>query len=62
MAESVGGYTIRKIRGNDLDNYGLYFRGELLEVFASRKTAEKYRQIAENEQLERSRRYLQGKA
>ncbi len=40
-------YTVRKTG----DNYGLYFRGSLAEsgIFATRKTALKHMQIAENE-------------
>ncbi len=37
-------YTVRK-KG---DNYGLYFYGELLEVFATKETALKHKAIAEN--------------
>jgi hypothetical protein len=40
-------YTIRKVG----DNYGLYFNGQLVEsgIFATRKTAEKHKAIAESE-------------
>lgn len=44
-------YTVRKYG----DNYGLFSRGSLVEsgIFASRKTAEKYKQISENERRAR---------
>lgn len=45
MKRTTSEYTIRK-KG---DNYGLYFYGELLEVFATRKTAEKWKEISEQE-------------
>lgn len=47
-------YTVRK-HG---DNYGLYFRGSLVEagVFATRATAMKHKTIAENERREMAAR------
>ena len=48
---SAGDYSVRKTGGN----YGLYFRGSLVEagVFATRSTAEKHKRIAENERAAR---------
>lgn len=46
--KTASDYTIRKVGWN----YGLYFKGSLVEsgVFATRHTANKYRLIAEQEQ------------
>lgn len=51
----VGDYSIRRLG----DNYGLYFRGSLVEcgVFATRETAEKYKRIAEAERARRVAEY-----
>ena len=48
---SPADYTIRKTG----DNYGLYFRGSLVEsgIFATRATAEKHKRFAEAERRER---------
>lgn len=45
--KAASDYTVRKVG----DNYGLYFRGSLVEsgLFATRKTAIKHMAIAENE-------------
>jgi hypothetical protein len=46
------GYTVRK----DGDNYGLYFRKELVETFATRATANKWKLLSERDRDTRLKR------
>lgn len=43
------GYSVRKVK----DEYALYYNGQLVEVFASKRTANKWKTLSEQDRIQR---------